>query len=126
MFPLKLNIEIIIDEERVVKDKINLSDKRDEFLIMVADWLQKEKTGTQIKFYNSQVVDLIHTDQNWIKSVSVVITDVNETIITDGIETIPEKEGLKNIKDDKLGIIKFIPWYWHWDIDDISIKMIFN
>ncbi len=125
-FPLKLQTEIIVDADIVTNEKLNLADKKNEFLIMLADWLQKDKTGTQIAFYNSQVVDLLHTDQSWIKSVSVIITDANGVVIPNGIETLPEETGLKNIKTDKLGIVKFIPWYWHWNVDDIDIKMVFN
>lgn len=122
--PLKVHIDIIVDSEMVIDQKINLAEKKDSFLLMVADWLQKNHTGTNICFYNSQIVDLIHTDQSWIKSVSVTLTDSSDTVIPSGIETIPDIEGLEKISADKLGIIKYSPWFWYWDVDNISIKMV--
>jgi hypothetical protein len=122
--PLKLEINVTVDHELVVDNKINLAEKKDSFLLLVADWLQKTHTGTEIGFYNSQVVDLIHTDQSWIKSVSVVLKDSSDTIIPNGIETISDIDGLENISADKLGIIKYSSWFWYWDVDNITIKMI--
>jgi len=90
---------------------------------MTADWLQNTHTGTEIGFYNSQVVDLIHTDQEWIKSVSVVLTDSVGTEIPSGLETISDEVGLKNISDDKLGIVTYTPHFWFWDIDNIDFKV---
>lgn len=123
-FPLKVAIRITVDSDMVVNQKISLAEKKNEFLLMVADWLQKTHTGTSICFYNSQVIDLIHTDQAWIKRVEVELTDANDTVITDGIETIPDIDGLENIRDNKLAIIKYSSWFWYWDVDSIDIKMI--
>jgi hypothetical protein len=123
-FPLQVSINIIVDSEMVVNQKINLADKKNQFLLMLADWLQKTHTGTKICFYNSQIVDLIHTDQVWIKSVEVILKDANDTVIPSGIETIPDTEGLENIRDNKLAIIKYSSWFWHWNVDNIDIKMI--
>jgi hypothetical protein len=122
-FPLNLSIEILVDSDLVIKRKINLAEKTSDFNLMVADWLQKNHTGTSIAFYNSQVVDLIHTDQEWIKQVVVELTDSVGTVIPNGIETLSDRQGLKNIKDDKLGIIKYTSWFWHWNVDNIDIKM---
>lgn len=122
--PLKLDININVDSDIVVDQKINLAEKKDAFLLLTADWLQKNHTATNISFYNSQVVDLIHTDQSWIKSVSVVLKDSSGTIIPNGIETLPDIEGLEKISSDKLGIIKYSSWFWYWDVDNISIKMV--
>jgi len=124
VLPLKLQISIIVDSEMIVNRKINLAEKKDEFLLMVTNWLQTTHTGTEIVFYNSQVVDLIHTDQEWIKSVTVTITDYVDTEIPSGLESISDEEGMKNIADNKLGIITYTPHFWHWDVDDIEIKMI--
>jgi hypothetical protein len=123
-FPLNLSVDVIVDSEIVVNEKINLAEKKDNFLLMIADWLQKTHTGTKICFYNSQVADLIHTDQVWIKSVETVLTDANGTIIPNGIETIPDLEGLENIRDNKLAIIKYSSWFWYWNVDEISMKMV--
>lgn len=124
VLPLKAQINIMANKQTVIDSNINLSDEKDDFLLKVADWLQKNHTGTEICFYNSQLVDLIHTGQPWIKSVSVVITDSNGTVIPSGLETLAEIDGLQNISNDKLGIVKFVPWFWYWDVDNISIKMI--
>lgn len=123
-FPLKLSIQVIVDSNIVVNKKINLAEKKSEFLLMIADWLQKTHTGTHIAFYNSQVSDLIHTGQDWIKSVKSTLTDSNDVIIDDGLETIPDIDGLENIRDNKLAIIKYSSWFWYWDIDNIELKMV--
>ena len=123
VLPLKLQITVIIDPDIVVNKKINIAEKKDYFTLMTADWLQNTHTGTEIGFYNSQVVDLIHTDQEWIKSVSVVLTDSVGTEIPSGLETISDEVGLKNISDDKLGIVTYTPHFWFWDIDNIDFKV---
>jgi len=123
VLPLKLQITVIVDSEMIVNKRINVSEKKDLFILMIADWLQTVHTGTEIVFYNSQVVDLIHTDQEWIKSVSVILTDSMGTEIPSGLETIPDEEGLRNIADDKLGIVTYTPHFWFWDVDDIDFKM---
>lgn len=124
IFPLKVSIEIICNQRMVVNQKINLTEKRDEFLILVADWLQKAHTSPDIKFYNSQIVDLIHTDRPWIKSVEVTVHDYNDTLITDGIETLSDYDGLQKIKDNKIDVVRYAPWLFYWDVDNIEIKMI--
>ena len=124
IFPFKMSINVIVNQQIVINQKINLTEKRDEFLILVADWLQKVHTAPDIKFYNSQVVDLIHTDRPWIKSVEVTVVDNADTLITNGIETIKDYDGLQKIKDDKINIVKYTPWLFYWDVDNIDIKMI--
>ena len=124
VLPLKLQIDIIVDSDMVINKKINLSEKKDQFLLMTADWLQTVHTGTSISFYNSQVADLIHTEQEWIKSVTTVLTDYVGTVIPSGLETIPDEKGMMNIVDDKLGIVKYSPHFWYWDVDNIEIKML--
>jgi hypothetical protein len=124
VFPLKLSVDVIVNQQTVINEKINLNEKQDEFLILTADWLQKVHTGADIKFYNSQVIDLIHTDRPWIKSVEVTVHDYNDTLITDGLETLKDYDGLQNIKDDKINIVKYTPWLFYWDVDNIDIKMI--
>ena len=123
VLPLKLQITIIINSDMVVNKKINIAEKKAQFMLMTADWLQTIHTGTEITFYNSQVVDLIHTDQEWIKSVSVVLTDSLDTEIQNGLETISDEKGLMNISDDKLGIVTYTPHFWFWDIDNIDFKI---
>lgn len=123
VLPLKLKITVIVDQDMIVNKKINITEKKNLFLLMTADWLQTVHTGTEIVFYNSQVVDLIHTDQEWIKSVSVVLTDSVGTEIPNGLETIADEKGLQNIADDKLGIIIYTPHFWFWDVDDIDFKV---
>ena len=123
VLPLKLSINIITNQRLVINQKINLIEKKEELLILVADWLQKVHTGPDIKFYNSQVVDLIHTDRDWIKSVEVTVVDYNDTPIDSGLETISDYEGLQKIKDQKIDIIKYSPSLFYWDVDNIDIVM---
>ncbi len=122
-YPLKLYVELKINNELVRLNNIILSDEKQNIELQLADLLQKVYTGTDIKYYNSQIIDFIHTERDYIKSVKVYITDSNDVLIPNGIETKDDRKILEDLSENKFNIVRYTPTFWWWDIDNISLLM---
>lgn len=136
ILPLHMNIDLYIDMNIVHRDKIQISDKRNQFLMKVCRYLEKEATGINIQFYNSQIIDLIHTDNDYIKSVDVSVYDDNDNKLNDGLEIEDDDTIYRNIlsttdywsntvtpPEAKLKLINFNPIFWYWDYNKVTINM---
>ena len=124
--PLKLFIEIMVDKQYVVEKNINLNDERDELIFKLADLLQKKYTGTNIVYYNSQIIDFVHLDRPYIKSTIVIVKDQTGLNIENGIEVLEDRQILENLGTNKFDIVRYTPVFWHWDVDDINVEIIIN
>lgn len=122
-FPLKIEVEVTVDMSYVKTNYIDLVVEKDNILLELASYLQQEKSGTDIKYYNSQIIDLIHTNRKWVKSVKVKVTDSFGTELKDGIEHKSEEDILATLTD-KLNAVRYTPVYVYWDLNNIEVKII--
>jgi hypothetical protein len=116
---LPLNINIKIKYNSVTND---FTTDQTNLELLVANYLQLNATGTEIKFYKSQIVDLVHNYNSNIISVIVDVYDSNGKDLSDGIETIDENLFLSKLTT-KLDIVKYTTVYWWWAIDGIRIEL---
>ena len=124
--PLELSIELIIDQLYLTKHDVNLYEEKENLIFEVADLLQKNYTGSNIIFYNSQIVDFIHLNRSFIKSVKVQVTDKHGSIISNGIESREDRQILEQLKDNKFNIVRYTPIFWHWNVDNITVTTLIN
>lgn len=117
ILPLNINIKL-----RYNTSEIDFSSHKNDIELLVAKYLQENATGINIKFYPSQITDLIHDYNASIISVIIDIYDSYGTSLNNGIETIQENEFLFKIKD-KLDIVKYNSIYWWWNVDNINIEL---
>ena len=92
---------------------------------MLAQHLQRWRTGVDVKFYNSQIVDIIHDTGPWIKSVIVSVTDSSQVPnnLNSGIEMVSVDTTVLSDLPDKFEILKYVPAMLFWDINDIVINL---
>ena len=132
-FPLKLKVDCTIDSDYTSKNNVDINTEKTNLMLELAKTLQNKYTGTSIKYYNSHIVDLVHTNRPFIKDVIVDITDANGQIIDNGLESKSDLDILKSINDDetlesyqkKLNILGYVPPFWYWDVDTIDLKFLF-
>lgn len=118
ILPLNMNIKI-----RYRTSDVDFSTQRSDIEILVAKYLQENATGINIKFYNSQIIDLIHDFNPDIISVQVKTYDSYGLELNDGIETKEETELLPLI-EDKLRIVDYTSIYWWWNLETLNIELI--
>jgi len=102
----------------------------------IANKLQESYTGHGIIFYNSQMIDFIHNDRPFIKSITIGVTDNNLNDIAYGIEvndedTIIGKHSrrllliLMKVILKQILLIIILHYFW-WDVDNITMNYVFN
>jgi hypothetical protein len=122
--PLKINITIKTDTTYVQANSVDLGVEKNNLELELADYLQKEKTGTNIVFYNSQIIDFIHNGRPWVKSCSVSVTDSasSPNQLNNGIEVRSDNDILTDLSD-KLNIVMYVPPLIYWDVNNIVITL---
>lgn len=124
--PLKLFIELDVNKEYITFNNINLERELRNIKFLVANYLQQTKTGTSMIYYDSQIIDYVHTDKPYIKSIKVTTKDSNGRIIENGIEVLLEKTILTNLMKNKFNTVTYTPIFWFWDVDNIDIQTNIN
>lgn len=120
--PLVITLDLKIDRATIVRDDLNVDTIIEELRLTVAQFLSENKSGIDITFYRTEIVDLTH-NQNWVKSLSVQVHDSNNQEIENGnIETIPQKEFVKLLTKEEL--LDFAPVYWYWAINNVNINYV--
>ena len=114
---LPLNISISIKYKDSTTD---FATSYSDIELLVATYLNDYATGVDIKFYNSQIVDLIHDYSDLVMSVSVLVYDSYGTPLNDGVEVV-ESDTLLPTITDKLMMLKFVRVYWWWNLNNIVI-----
>jgi hypothetical protein len=127
IFPLKMQIEVLADQTYVTKNNINLSDVREQILTDVSSYLQFTSTGYNLKYYNSQIEDIIHSIGSYILSVKVTVRDssIHQNVITSGIELLEEIDLMESLRPYKLRLVKYTPHFFNWDVDNIDLRIEF-
>lgn len=130
--PLKMNIDVVYSSDYLDNNPVNLKEEKEKLYLELAKKLQKEYSGNEIKYYNSQIVDLVHSNRPFIKSVNVQITDANNVIIPDGLESYNEQDTMENLQNEireiglsKIDILGYFPHFFYWDVDNIQINYSF-
>jgi len=111
--PLKLNLYIIFDKNKIIQDGVSVSDLIDQLKLDIAKLLDESYTGAAIQFYTSKLEDYIHNNK-YVKYVKVVTPNYN--IVTKSFT-----DYLKTISDDKYKVVSFNPSYFYWNLDDIGV-----
>ena len=121
--PLKLKIDLKINKDNIVVNNINLNDEIVEILQDVSSFLL-QNCNSNILVYSSRIVDIILNEdrKKYIKDVVVTITDSNDNVLDQGLESISLYDFLYNFNGTKLDIVKFTPIYWWFDINNIEIN----
>ena len=119
--PLKLKVTITVDQDYLTENNINLYNEKQNLLFQLADLLQKNYSTTNITYYNSQIIDFVHNNRNYIKSVEVEVRDSEDKLIPNGIESKDDREILEGLKINKFNIVRYTPTFWYWDVDNIEL-----
>ncbi|MFW6219377.1 MAG: hypothetical protein ACOC33_00785 [bacterium] len=130
ILPLYLDIKIRADIDLLKHKNINVTSEKNRILMSVSAFLQEKATGTNISFYKSQIIDLIHDSMDYIKSVTVDIFDQDNHNLNNGIDTLDDNNIYKNILetsdyDGKIKLLQYTPVYWYWNYDLINIQIIY-
>jgi len=122
VLPLNIRIEIKADKNYVQRNNIDMSSEKENLILAVTEYLQKGFSGSTIIFYNSLMVEFVHNNRNYIKSVKVYVTDssIVPNEMNNGIETRTDNEVMKNLKN-KLDIVKYVPPLIYWDVDNVEV-----
>jgi len=123
--PLKMTVDIKLNKDFIDRNPMNLGQAKDQLNLMLAQHLQRWRTGVDVKFYNSQIVDIIHDTGPWIKSVIVSVTDSSQVPnnLNSGIEMVSVDTTVLSDLPDKFEILKYVPAMLFWDINDIVINL---
>jgi len=115
ILPLNINIAI-----KYNTSDIDFTETYSDIELLVAEYLQTYATGIDIKFYPSQITDLIHDYNSNIISVVINIFDNYGTLLNNGIE-IKSQDSLLPSIDSKLKMVEFTSVYWWWNLNNINI-----
>ena len=117
ILPLNINVKIKFNNTNT-----DFTTERSSLELLIATYLQEKVTGINIKFYTSQISELIHNYNIDVISVTTEVFDSFGTNLNVGIETIEENDFLFKV-EDKLNIVKYTSIYWWWDISNIMLEL---
>lgn len=122
--PFKMRVEVKCDKTYIQRNSVDLPTERENLILAIAEYLQKSFSGSNVVFYNSLIIEFVHTNRAYVKSVKVYVTD-SSTVpnkIDNGIEVLSDNTILTNLKN-KLDIVKYSPSMIHWDVENLDIVM---
>ena len=126
ILPFKLIVNIIGNKKYFNEQNIDSITAIENLKLSLAEKLFNDYSGTQVSFYNSKIIDIIH-NIGWVKSCYINITDSNITpqiIIDSNFEIIEQKNIISKLsKDDS---VDFCPIYIYWDLENITINVTFE
>jgi hypothetical protein len=117
--PLKLDIDITLDKNDVIINSVSIPDIIENIRVEVSKFILSEANGINLKYYNTQVVDICH-NFDYVKSCNIRTYDSNGTIIPNGIETLHKNNFIPLLTKEEF--LNFSSVYWWFDINNISIK----
>ncbi|MFA7202667.1 MAG: hypothetical protein WC188_03010 [Candidatus Caldatribacteriota bacterium] len=127
VFPLNMRIEIKADKGYIQRNNVDIVTEKENLEVLIAEYLQKNFSGASVIFYNSLIIEFIHTGRNYIKSVSVFVTDSATTPneLNNGIEIRKNDDIIQDLYN-KIDIVKFVPPMIYWNVDDLDIEMMID
>lgn len=142
VFPLNMYVKVYIDQKFMKENpNFDLASEKKSLLLELADTLNKKYTGADIKYYNSQIIELVHYNRTFIKSVEVEVTDSTLDVdgsplpntISDGLESKEIRKILEDIALDetyptqerKFRLLRYTPGFYWWDVDNIKLEFIY-
>lgn len=131
-FPLKMHIKIYVDDLYISNNNINLDEERDKIYEFISKLLQNNYSGEYIRYYHSHIIDALHNDRPYIKTLSVDVTDSSNHPLNKGIDMLMDDDqillNIQNINEETIDkkslLMQYNPPYWHWDLDNIDIRFI--
>lgn len=123
-FPLHLSVHVVADGKKIKTMDIDTVEAENKLKYILADGLFNKYTGSQISFYRTQIVDIIH-DFEWVKHCTVAVYDNLSQQIPDANIELNEQDYIIN-NLDKLGAIVYCPLFIWWDLDNITINLTFE
>jgi len=123
--PLKMEIEVKCDKFFLQKNPIDVLEEKEKLTLNIAEFLQKNCSGPNIVFYNSLIVEFVHMNRLYVKSVKVNVTD-SSTIpneMNNGIEILSDDVIMSNL-ETKINIVKYTPYMIHWDVNNLNVVLL--
>lgn len=129
ILPFKLSIDIVGNKQYLTTNLLDSTVEIDNLQLDIAEVLFSNYSGTQISFYQSKIIDIIHSVL-WVKSCKITVTDSNNQIIQD-VNLISNFElydqtKIINSTLTKPEIVEFCPIYIYWDLENITINVRFE
>jgi hypothetical protein len=117
--PLKLKIELSADKSVIVSQNLALATELDKIKLELATFLFEDKTKIYLKFYGSEIVDILH-NYDWVKSAKAsVVSSDGKAIPDSSIEIYAYDKIEGDLKKEEL--LDYAPMLWYWDLNDIEI-----
>lgn len=122
--PLKLIVSLTIDIDYVRTNSVNLSSEKDKIQLQLATILQNEYTGTNFSFYKSKLTKFL-MEYPYIQSTTLTVKDstASPNFITI-LDINKDLDIFQNLNTNKLNAIKYMPVFFWWDIDNITVNFI--
>ncbi len=118
--PLRVSISLILETQYIINNTTDINSSINNLKLAIASYLSN-RIDTTIKFYGSQLIDFIHSNNPWIKSVTLTLIDNRDfEIPLSNIETIDQKLFIS--KNSKIEILEYCPFLWWFDINNINIQ----
>ena len=131
--PLLLTVNIIYNEQYINSNNLDLNQEKYNLYLEIANILQTKYTGNVITYYDTHLIDLIQS-KPYIKTLSVLVKDSNNTTIPSGLEIYENDIIMQNLQNDsietdelsnKLNIANYNPYYFWWDVNNITVNYSF-
>lgn len=117
--PFKVSLVLTFNKVEMFKQKLDILKQIEIIRIAVSKFLLNYKTDTQLTFFRSEIIDLVH-NFNFIRGVTIEVTDDNDNIIPSGAySTIEQNDIIKQFTKELL--LNYNPPFFYWDINNIKI-----
>jgi hypothetical protein len=125
--PFKLTVNIVGNKQYLTNNLLDSTIEIDNLRLDIAEVLFSNYSGTQISFYQSKIIDIIHSVL-WVKSCSIEVTDSNlvPKVITNSNFELLDQTKIINSNLIKLDSVEFCPVYVYWDLENIIINVRFE
>jgi hypothetical protein len=120
-FPLKINIEITLDKNDVLVHSIQIQDLINDIKLEVSKFILNEANGIDIKYYNTQIVDICHNFES-VKSCKVRTFDSSNNEIISGIESLNKHDFIPLLTKEEY--LNYSSIYWWFDINNIDVTTV--
>ncbi len=122
--PLHLHIDIVAYKDKVSETGTNTINAEFELKQILSKYLHDVYTGHKTSFYRTQIVDIVH-NLIWVKHCNVRVWDDKQREIRDANLELLDQSTIIN-KLNKLEAISYCPTYIWWDLDNITISILFE
>lgn len=124
-FPFHLKVTIYVAQSTLNDNEyVNTIQSKIDLTELLAQTLFDKYTGTNVSFYRTQIVDIIH-NTSWVKHCDVKMFDDNGTEIPNAnFETLPQMDIIDQL--EKFPAVTYCPYYFWWDLENIEINFVYE